>query len=862
MASERVIKSSLTLQMQNYINGMKAAGDETRKTATEAQKLANQGEAFGKLGAAAVAMGAFVAVGLGVAVSKFADFDEAMSNVQAATQVSREEMDLLRDAALEAGASTVFSATEAANAVEELGKAGLSTAQILNGGLDTALSLAAAGQLDVARAAEIAAVTMKQFNLESEDLPRVADLLAAGAGKAAGDVEDLAQALNQSALVANAAGLTIEETTGTLSAFADAGLLGSDAGTSFKSMLQRLTPVSQESADEMERLGISAYDAQGNFVGASEFAGVLQTQLKDLTTEQRNAALAQIFGSDAVRAANVLYEEGADGIQKYIDQTNDSGYAAKVAADRLNNLKGDVEQLGGALDTALIKTGSGANDSLRALTQGATGLVTAIGDLPTPVLVAAGGLAGLVATVGLVGGAALIAVPKVAQFKDSLSYLNVSGASAARGIGLASGALAVAGVAFALWAAKQAEATATTAEFKDSLDETTGAVTEYTRELVAKKLSEKNAFADAKKYGITQAELTDAVLEGGEALELVEKKLASAGEGFTGNQKRAADLAATYGDAATSTKNLSNLIGEAREDLDDQAAAAEAADKSTSGAADSYQEAADKAGELRSNLQELIDTIMSANEANLDTREANRRLIESFAEFDAALAENGSSMDLNTEAGRENEANLDAIAQAAMDAASSITASGGSYDEYRASLESSRTSLLERIEDLGVTGQAAEDLADKILSIPTETEWQLIADTAAAQATVDQFIFDNNGRTITLGVQTPGLRPSVGNDGGAGGFAGGGAVYGPGTRTSDSVPAVLSNGEHVLTASDVEAMGGQHAVYGFRQSLHGGGEPETKSELNYTQNLNITNGPSAEEIASASLRMANFALRG
>ncbi len=122
-------------------------------------------------------------------------------------------MGLLREAALEAGASTVFTATEAANAIEELGKAGLTTTQILDGGLSGALDLAAAGQLSVAEAAGIAAIAVKQFNLEGGDVPHVADLLAAGAGKAVGSVEDLSAALGQAGLVANGAGQSIEDTT-------------------------------------------------------------------------------------------------------------------------------------------------------------------------------------------------------------------------------------------------------------------------------------------------------------------------------------------------------------------------------------------------------------------------------------------------------------------------------------------------------------------------------------------------------------------------------------------------------------------------------------------------------------------------
>ena len=168
------------------------------------------------------------------------DFDEAMSAVEAATHESAANMQLLKDAALEAGARTVYSATEAAAAIEELAKAGMSTEDIINGGLNGALDLAASDGIAVADAAATAAAAMTQFGLSGQDAAHIADLLAAGAGKALGSVGDLSQALNQSGLVAAQMGLSLDDTVGALSALAEAGLIGSDAGTSFRQMLLRL----------------------------------------------------------------------------------------------------------------------------------------------------------------------------------------------------------------------------------------------------------------------------------------------------------------------------------------------------------------------------------------------------------------------------------------------------------------------------------------------------------------------------------------------------------------------------------------------------------------------------------------------
>ena len=332
MSRDRSLSVKLRADVSNYLAGIKQAGNATREFAGKAGEGVAQHKAdWATVGQSVTVAGLAIAAGVGFAVSRFADFDAAMSAAAAATRASARDLGLLRDAAMQAGADTQYSASEAAQAITELGKAGVSTADILGGGLSGALDLASAGQLDVAKSAELAATAMTQFKLSGDQLPHVADLLAAGAGKAQGSVEDMGMALKQSGLVAKQTGLSIEETTGGLAAFASAGLIGSDAGTSFKSMLQRLTPQSKEAAALMEELGISAYDAQGNFIGLERFAGNLRESMQGLSVESRNSAMATIFGSDAVRAAAVLYDNGADGVRKWVSAVDDAGFAQETA---------------------------------------------------------------------------------------------------------------------------------------------------------------------------------------------------------------------------------------------------------------------------------------------------------------------------------------------------------------------------------------------------------------------------------------------------------------------------------------------------------------------------------------------------
>ncbi|GHJ11221.1 hypothetical protein TPA0907_55880 [Micromonospora humidisoli] len=433
----RTVGVRLTADVTGYRASLRQASTATRDLIGEMDKAARAGKLDQVADQAAVAgVGLLAAAGAGV---KFAmDFEKQMSSVQAATHATAGDMEQLREAALAAGADTKYSATEAAQGIEELSKAGVSTTAILTGGLAGALNLAAAGELDVAEAAETAASAMTQFKLSGSEVPHIADLLAAAAGKAQGSVHDMGYALNQAGLVSAQMGLSIEDTVGTLASFASAGLLGSDAGTSLKTALLMLANPTDKAKGLMEELGIEAYDAQGQFVGVTKLAGQLKTQLGGLTQEQRNSALATIFGSDAIRAASVLYEQGAEGIQDWINKTNDAGYAAETAAARTDNLAGDIERLQGSLETLAITSASGPNSGLRVLVKGLDGVVNELSQLPPAVGSTLTVMAALAGATTLLGAGWVKSRRANAEFRAELEATGPAGARAARGLQTAS----------------------------------------------------------------------------------------------------------------------------------------------------------------------------------------------------------------------------------------------------------------------------------------------------------------------------------------------------------------------------------------------------------------------------------------
>lgn len=297
-------------------------------------------------------------VGMGaLAFRTAADFEQSMNLVQAATDAPSTDMAKLTVLAKKMGADTVFSANEAAGAMLELAKSGMTPAQIQAGGLNASLQLAAAGQVGLESAATTTANALNMFGLKAKDADMVADALAGGANASSASVGSLQEALAQVGPGAVNAGMTLQQTVGVLAAFADRGIQGSDAGTSLKTMLTRLVPATDKAELAMKRYGLSFVDSKGNIDSIETVAQKLQKRLGGLSEEQRSAALATIFGSDATRAASVLMGLGAQGTEKYVKATQDREAAERMADAAMKGSKGSIEQMKGSVETAALGVG-------------------------------------------------------------------------------------------------------------------------------------------------------------------------------------------------------------------------------------------------------------------------------------------------------------------------------------------------------------------------------------------------------------------------------------------------------------------------------------------------------------------------
>lgn len=377
---------------------------------------------------------AAVGGGLVLATKKAMDFESQISSMKSVMSPDEAKQfgGQLEKLAIQMGAKTKYSAIEAAQGIEELLKAGVSVKDVINGGLKGALSLATAGELELADAAEIASTALNAFKKDGISVTRAADLLAGAANASATDVGELKYGLSMVASVASGVGLSFEDTTTALAAFAQNGLKGSDAGTSLKTMLLNLSPSTEAQTEAFDALGLATYntaagykflidrgikpagrsaedikkglqqlareelgagatkaklakeygklakqsgfassafyDENGKLKSMSQIAGRLREALSGLNDEQRQNYLRTMFGTDAIRAANILYEEGADGIKNMNKEMNKIK-AADVAKQKLNNFKGTIEELKGSLETAGISIGAALIPALQGLTK-------------------------------------------------------------------------------------------------------------------------------------------------------------------------------------------------------------------------------------------------------------------------------------------------------------------------------------------------------------------------------------------------------------------------------------------------------------------------------------------------------------
>lgn len=324
--------------------------------------ISGLGEKFGKVGAlaskglkvatTAIAGTATALGGVGIAAIKTgADFEAQMSRVQAISGATGNEFNQLKDLAIQLGADTSFSAKQAAEGMENLASAGFETNEIMDA-MPGMLNLAAASGEDLATSADIAASTLNAFGMEAGEAAHVADVLAENANKTNSSVADTGEAMKYIAPLAHAAGISFEETAAAIGIMADAGIQGSQAGTTLRGALSRLSKPTGDMKEAMKELGISFYDSEGKMKSLSEQVGMLKKATAGMTDEQRNNYLVTLYGQEALSGMLALMDAGEDELASLAKSYEECDGAAEKAAETMqDNLNGALEELGGSAET-------------------------------------------------------------------------------------------------------------------------------------------------------------------------------------------------------------------------------------------------------------------------------------------------------------------------------------------------------------------------------------------------------------------------------------------------------------------------------------------------------------------------------
>ncbi|HGF7128515.1 TPA: phage tail tape measure protein [Enterococcus faecium] len=315
-------------------------------------------------------------IGIGVAAGKVGgDFEAQMSRVKAISGATGDTFEQMKQQAIDLGAKTAFSAKESAAGMENLASAGFSAQEIMKA-MPGLLDLAAVSGGDVALASENTATALRGFGLEASEAGHVADVFARAAADTNAEVGDMGEALKYVAPIANSMGISLEETAAAIGIMSDAGIKGSQAGTTLRGALSRLARPTKAMQDTMDNLGVSFYDADGKMKPLKTQVELLKKAFEGLTPEQQQNALVTLYGQESLSGMMALIDKGPDSLGKLTKSLKDSdGAADDMARTMQDNMNSSIEQMFGAFESAAIVIQKILAPSIKKVADAISGLV-------------------------------------------------------------------------------------------------------------------------------------------------------------------------------------------------------------------------------------------------------------------------------------------------------------------------------------------------------------------------------------------------------------------------------------------------------------------------------------------------------
>lgn len=868
--ADRTVRVRLEAAIAGFVAAMAQAQASTRAFGTRFERMARENQQMMRtMGTVAVAAGGSILFGLGKAASAAADFEHEMNRVGALTGATGDSFDALSEQAQELGRTTMFSASEAAQGMGFLAQAGFDTNEIMQA-MPSTLDLAAAGQMDLAQAADIASNVLTGYGKEASEINHVNDVMAATASNANTEVDQMGQAMALVAPIANAAGIEFEETSAMIGMLGEAGIQGTRAGTTLRQTISSLENPVGAATDAIEQLGLRTHDAAGNLLPMHEI--IEQLEDAGLTAGET----LELFGQRAGPGMASMIQQGSEKLKEFTGDLENSGGAAKEMAERqMEGLKGAMIELGSATEGLLISFGSELTPVLESAADGLNKVVTGLADLPGPAktaVTAVGGLSGVALTAG---GGFLLLAPRIIATKDALAQMGPRAQRAAggmRALGKAAGigaAVFVAGKALdalndtlvdmrfgAVPAAEDLtlalEGLAATGEIPESV---TGSLDGLGEAL--ERVNQAGAVGTIDSIGKSMASIP--VL--GEGMTLLApqfdmdiRQLERAEELLSNFDAAMAQAAQSGNDAALAAGmerlgEATGLSGDeleafARENLPEYAKALDSADVSQEGTADSAGVAAEAIEDVGEEAEEATSTIDAYTEAtqeligvHLDAASAELSFLDAVQKLTDGVKDNGTTLDKNTEKGRTNRQMVISAAEAAITHAGKLIEQGASADEATAALERHIGNLKEEMRQAGFTEEQIASLIEEYGLVPEEILTKIQAETGDAEGALDRILSKIKSiplrRTVEVSVRH-GPGAATGSGGAFFQHEGGVAGSGPfrrmhqGGMKSDDILTFLEPGEFVVR----KEIARPHAAFLEDLNagrLHGGGVASVQS---------------------------------
>lgn len=379
--SAGTIMAYMDLDMSSFNSAIDMAGEQLSGFAS-----GGVGDALGSIGAAAETAGRALTLGVtaplmtaaGAAIQTGMQFDASMSNVyglMSSLNLSQAQMDALRDTAREMGATTKFSASEAADAMGYMALAGWDDAQVI-AGIPGVLNLAAAANMDLAKASDIVTDTMTPFGMAAERAGEAADVFAYAQANSNTTVEGMGEAMKYAAPTADAFGMTLQDTAAAMGVLANAGIKGSQGGTTLNAMLRDMKKNADNGRIAIGKTKVALTNADGSYRSYAAIIRDIDKATSSMTASQRDAALGAIFGDESLKGILATLKQGPDALD---DMTAGlyacGGAAADMAATMGDNLKGDLAILESGAQEMAIALSDWLVPAARGVVQGVTDLI-------------------------------------------------------------------------------------------------------------------------------------------------------------------------------------------------------------------------------------------------------------------------------------------------------------------------------------------------------------------------------------------------------------------------------------------------------------------------------------------------------